>query len=188
MIAHTLDMDPRTAPAAPDLLLEASYGELRALARSYLRGQRAGHTLQPTALVHEAYLRLARRRRDGQGAGQEAWPSREQFLAAAARTMRRILVNHACGKSALKRGGGARRLELDAAVDELARSSGDARRLDDALSRLARVDARQAAVVEMRFLLGLTVDETAEALDVSPRTVEREWRMARAWLRTEIDG
>lgn len=154
------------------------YGELHDLAQSFLRHQRPGHTLQTTALVHEAYLRLA-------ASEVEAF-DRQTFLALTARVMRQILVNHAKKRRALKRGGGLQRLELQ---DDFAISDDrviDLLALDESLQRLAEVDPKQARIVELRFFGGLTTAETAEVLKTSARSVERRFRMARAWLRTEL--
>ena len=172
---------PQPTRQVPDDLMASVYDELRRLAGGYLGRQAPGHTLQPTALVHEAWLKLAR-------PGHSPWNSRTHFVAAAARTMRHVLVNHAAARGALKRGGAGHRLELD---DALALYEGrclDLLDLDRALGRLAELDPRQAEIVELRFVGGLSLDETAGYLGVSGRTVEREWRTARAWLRTEIDA
>lgn len=154
------------------------YDELRKLAESFLRHQRPGHTLQPTALVHEAYVRLAE---------SDIEPvDRQAFFALAARVMRHVLVNHAKKRQALKRGGGRQRLELqdDFAITE--RRAIDLLALDETLNRLAEIDPRQARIVELRFFGGLTAAETAEVLNTSVRSVERRFRVARAWLRTEL--
>lgn len=151
------------------------YDELRALAGRYFRRQNPGHTLQPTGLVHEAFLRLI----DQTNA---QWKDRAHFFAVAATAMRQILVNHALARNAQKRGGGRRKLALtnNWAVDE--GSEFDAVELDEALRKLAALDERKAKVVELRFFGGLTVEEVAEVLGVSKATVEGDWRMARAWL------
>jgi RNA polymerase sigma factor (TIGR02999 family) len=166
-----------------DQLLPLVYDELRRVAARYLRRERPGHTLQPTALVHEAYLRLIDQRR-------VQWQNRAHFLGIAATMMRRILINHAQSRRAAKRGGGKYTLSLDAAVDwaderEVDRGI-DLLAIDGALTRLAAIDNQQSRIVELRFFGGLTVDETAEVLDISPATVHREWRMAKAWLHREI--
>lgn len=157
------------------------YAELRRQAQRALRGEGAGHTLQPTALVHEAWLRL-----DGQHDAR--WESRAQFFAVAAQTMRRVLVDHARTRRALKRGGGATQVTLGAAdaaspepdaVDVLA--------LDDALARLAVLDPRKARLVDLRYFAGLSIPEAAAALGVSQATVGREWAVARMWLRRELE-
>lgn len=164
-------------------LLDLLYSELRSLAGSFFRGQAAAHTLQPTALVHEAWMRLADR--DGSEVND-----RSHFLALAATAMRHILVDHARAKSAAKRGGDRERVMVESQWGGLEPAGGsdpaDVVALDDALSRLAELDPRQAKIVEMRVFAGMTVDETAEALGVSPRTVDLDWRMARAWLSREL--
>jgi RNA polymerase sigma factor (TIGR02999 family) len=163
-------------------LFDVLYAELRKLAEGAMRRERADHTLQPTALVHETYVRLA------DDAGR--FENRAHFFGVAASAMRRVLVDHARARGALKRGGG----EAFVAVDDLDTLPGtpagtvDLVSLDDALSKLSALDARQARVVELRFFGGLSVEETAALLDLSPRTVKREWQMARAWLRRELAG
>jgi len=156
------------------------YDELRRLAASALRRERADHTLQPTALVHEAFLRLV-------DVPDAHWHDRSHFVAIAARAMRRVLVDHARGRNALKRGSAEVRVPLDD-VDVPSGESGDVDlvALDDVLERLAALDERQARIVELRFFGGLTVDETAALIGSSPRTVKRDWHMARAWLRREL--
>ena len=157
------------------------YDELRRLAASALRHERPDHTLQPTALVHEAYLRLA-------DEPQTRWENRAHFLAAAARAMRRILVDHARSRNAQKRGRGAARFSLEA-IEASAVDPGpdlDLVLLDEALARLTALDPRQARVVELRFFGGLSVEETAQVIGSSPRTVKREWQLARAWLKREM--
>jgi RNA polymerase sigma factor (TIGR02999 family) len=162
-----------------DRLFPLVYEELRRLAQRKLRGERSDHTLGATALVHEAYLDLS-------GLDRFEWKNRRQFFAVAAVAMRRVLVDHAVRRSAAKRGGGWRRVELrrDEAVAE--RAAGSVLALDEALGRLERLDPRQARVVECRFFAGLDVQETAEALGISPATVKRDWTMARAWLHREL--
>jgi RNA polymerase sigma factor (TIGR02999 family) len=174
------------------------YDELRRLAQRHLRRERRDHTLQRTALVNEAFMRLVAQR-------SVDWQNRAQFFALASSLMRRILVDHARGRQADKRGGGVRPLSLDemqarrtgegdprpasvpAALQHLDADVGeDVVAIDRALDRLAELDPRQAKIVEMRYFAGLTVDETAEALELSPATVKREWAMARAWLRCEL--
>ena len=163
--------------AARDRLVRAVYDELRGLARAHLRRERADHTLVTTELVHEAYEKML---------GPSAvYSGRGHFFGAAARAMRQILVDHARRRGRVKRGGGERPVALDD-VGEIAAGDGsdsvDIVDLDDALTRLAELDPRQAAVVECRYFGGLTVEETAEALGISDSTVKREWRTARAWL------
>lgn len=165
--------------AALDALLPAVYAELRALAERYLRGERADHTLQPTALVHEAYLRLS----EQHGVN---WHDRAQLFGVAAQMMRRILVNHAEARNTAKRGGLVTRVTLDESVSWGGDRELDIVALDEALTRLAKLDSRQARVVELRFFAGLSIEESAEVLNISPATVKREWSMAKAWLRTEL--
>jgi len=160
-------------------LLPRVYDALRELAGGFLRRERTDHTLQPTALVHEAYLRLVDQTRAD-------WKSRAQFMAVAAEVMRRILVDHARGHRAAKRGGGRHRVDLTATLDVPAGPALEVLDVDDALSRLAALDERQARVVELRVFGGLSVAEVAEVLRVSERTVANDWRMARAWLRREL--
>jgi len=167
--------------AALDELFPIVYGELRRLARSYLRQEHPGHTLQPTELVHEAYLRLIDQR-------SVSWQNRAQFFGLAAQMMRRILVNHALRRHAAKRGGHAHRVALDEAIDVLEARQVDVVALDAALKALDALDARQSRIVELRFFGGLTVDETAEVVGISPASVKREWAAAKLWLLREIDG
>jgi RNA polymerase sigma factor (TIGR02999 family) len=155
------------------------YDELRRLAASALRYERPDHTLQPTALVHEAYLRLAD---DTTG----RWESRSHFLAVAARAMRRILVDHARRHNAAKRGSGAALVAFDDLEHAAPAGTVDLVALDIALARLAALDARQARIVELRFFGGLSVEETAEVIGASARTVKRDWQFARAWLKREM--
>jgi RNA polymerase sigma factor (TIGR02999 family) len=156
------------------------YGELRRLAGHYMRRERPGHSLQATALVHEAYLRLV-------GYTRMRWQNRAHFFAVAAQAMRRILVEHA-RRHNLKRGGDVSRVSLDEAALVGAQREMDLVALDDAMTALARFDPRKAHVVELRIFGGLNVDETAEVLGVSAVTVKRDWRAARAWLYRELDG
>jgi RNA polymerase sigma-70 factor (ECF subfamily) len=162
-------------------LVPLLYDELRKLAGHFLREERPGHTLQPTALVHEAYLKLA-----GQRAGFE---NRAQFMAVAAQAMRRILVDYARQRVAAKRGGGVALTDIDlATVGATVEQSQELLSIDEALEKLTAIDPQQARVVEMRYFGGLTVEETAAALAIAPRTVKREWAMAKAWLRLEISS
>ena len=156
-------------------LFAVVYGELRGLAARYLRRERVGHTLQPTALVNEAYLRLT-------GLHTVEWNDREHFMAMAATAMRRILVDEARARSRNKRGGGIALTSIDYHDAAAPTPEVDVEALDRALEELARMDARQARIVELRFFAGLTLDETARALGISPATVGREWMSARAWL------
>ena len=166
--------------AALDRLLPLVFDELRRLAASYLRRERAGHTLQPTALVNEAYLRLI----DQEGA---QWQNRAPFFGIAANLMRQILVDHARQRSADKRGGSQlQRLSLTQAERLVKQEELDVLALNEALERLAEFDPQQARIVELKFFGGLTIEETAEVLGVSHATVEREWKLARAWLRREL--
>ena len=162
-------------------LLPLVYDELRRLADAYLRRERVNHTLQTTALVHEAYVRLAE-------GGDRRWNDRAHFFRVAAKTMRRILINHAMEKKARKRGGGAQGVELDEAHAVTPETNVDLIALDEALQRLASVDEQKARVVELRYFGGCTIDETAAALNIGTATVEREWRTARAWLKAELAG
>jgi RNA polymerase sigma factor (TIGR02999 family) len=164
---------------AVDRLLPVVYDELRRMAGDYLRGERQDHTLDATALVHEAYLKLVNQRTGG-------WGDRKQFFAVASKVMRRILVDHARRRRAAKRGGGRRKTALDDAVASFDERSVDLVAFDEALAKLGAVDDRKSRVVELRFFGGLSVDETAQVLDVPLRTVERDWTMAKAWLRTEL--
>jgi len=164
---------------ALDELLPVLYQELRRTARAYMRRERSGHTLQTTALVNEVYLRLV-------DIHQIQWQDRVHFLTMAAQLMRRILVDHARRRRYLKRGGGEEPVPLDElAIVSTGRSSHFVV-IDDALNTLAKRDARKAKVVEMRFFGGLSVEETAAALNVSPQTVLRDWSLAKAWLRREM--
>src|SRR5262249_555039 len=164
---------------AMEALIPLVYEELRALARHYLRSERPNHTLQSTALVHEAYLRLV-------GHEPPALQNRAHFFGIAARLMREILVDRARARVTAKRGGGAPRLALDAAMNVADTPEVDVLRLDDALRELARMDERQTRIVEPRFFTGLSIDETADVLGISPATVSREWTTARAWLHREL--
>ena len=162
-------------------LLPLVYDELRRLADSFMRLERANHTLQPTALVHEAYLRLIDQR-------EVNWQNRAHFFSIAAETMRRILVNHALSHKAAKRGGEATRVSIDEAASFAGGREIDLVLLDEALKRLAELDSDQARIVELRFFGGLTVKEVAEVTAISTATVEREWRTAKAWLQSQISG
>lgn len=161
--------------AALDEMVPLVYDELHRLAVGYLRSERAGHTLQPTALVHEAYVRLINQR-------EVDWRNRAQFLGVAAAMMRRILVNHARDRKAAKRDGARERVPLSLVEAASAAPDVDVIALEDALERLTVLDARKARVVELRFYGGLTMDEIAAVIAVSKATVEREWQFARAWL------
>ncbi|HEV2425913.1 MAG TPA: sigma-70 family RNA polymerase sigma factor [Terriglobia bacterium] len=165
---------------ALDRLTPVVYDELRRLARGYLRRERTGHSLQTTALVNEAYVRLVDYKR-------MRWQNRAHFFAVSAQVMRRILVEHA-RRHNLKRGGGVQHVSLEAAVEVGGARSEDLVALDDAMKALERLDRRKAQVVEMRFFGGLSVEETAEVLKVSPITVMRDWNTAKAWLYRELAG
>jgi RNA polymerase sigma factor (TIGR02999 family) len=160
-------------------LMPLVYDELHRLASRHLRHERTGHTLQTTALVHEAYLKLVDQKKAN-------WQNRLQFFAAAAKVMRHILVDYARSRKAAKRGGDYCRLSLDEAVISAEEDDPDLLALDEALNELAALDPQQSRVVELRIFAGLTVDDTAEALGISPRTVKREWSMAKAWLHQQI--
>jgi len=175
-------MDMRRGDAAAvEQLLPLIYDELRALAASFLARQTPGHTLQPTALVHEAYIRIARKE-------NPEWESRAHFNAVAARAMRQILINHHRDKVAAKRGGGIRRVTLDEAVTPAIGSEGelDLLDIDQALQKLGELSERQAHIVELRVFSGLTIAETAYVLGVGTTTIEDDWRLAKAWLALEL--
>jgi RNA polymerase sigma factor (TIGR02999 family) len=159
--------------------LPALYEELRALAAAYLRRERPDHTLQPTALVHESYLRL-------RGQRTVDWNDRLQFLSIAARMMRRILANYASARATAKRGSNAPKLELDVALDLSDDETVGIGAVEEALRELEVFDARQAKIVELRFFGGLTFEEAATVLGISPRTAKREWAVAKRWLRREL--
>ncbi len=156
------------------------YAELRRIANHYLRAERSDHTLQSTALVHEAYMRLTQQ-------DLPQWQNRAHFFAVAAQLMRQILVDHARTHRASKRGGNLYKLALDDAEDHAVVQDVDVVALDDALKSLANMDAQQSRVVELKFFAGLSVDDTAEVLGISPSTVKRDWTTARAWLFRELN-
>ena len=164
---------------ALDRLTPLVYEELRQQAARYLRRERPGHTMQTTALINEAYLRLI-------DAKEVRWQGRAHFFAIAANLMRRILVDHARQRNAAKRGGSPLHVTLDRIVATAKQSNVDVLSIDEALTKLAAIDRQQAQIVELRFFSGLSVEETAAALGISPRTVKRDWSVARAWLRREI--
>lgn len=164
---------------ALDKLIPVVYEELRRLAHHYMRHERAGHTLQTTALVNEAYMRLADYKR-------MRWQSRAHFFAVAAQVMRRILVEHARSRAYLKRGAGAQKVSIDEAAVVSEGRSAEVIAVDDALKELEAWDSRKGRIVELRFFGGLSIDETAEVLKISPTTVQREWRSAKAWLLSTI--
>lgn len=165
--------------AALEKLIPMVEGELRRLARHYMHQERPGHTLQTTALVNEAYIRLIDQKR-------VRWQNKAHFLGIAAQIMRRILLDHAKTRHRAKRGGSARQVSLSEVAALSTEESEELIALDDALKKLAKVDDRKSQVIELRYFGGLTVEETAEFLKVSPVTVERDWSLAKAWLRREI--
>ena len=166
--------------SATDQLLPLVYKDLRREAARQLSGERAGHTLQPTALVHEAYVRLT------DNANPQKWDSDGHFFRAAAEAMRRILIDNARRKRTAKRGGGLRQVDMGLENVDGPRSSDELLALDEALQRLAEHDERAARLVKLRFFAGLTMPQAAKALDVSVRTAERDWKYARAWLHHEV--
>jgi RNA polymerase sigma factor (TIGR02999 family) len=166
---------------ALDQLLPLVYNDLKKLAGSHLRRERTGHTLQGTALVHEAFLRLVDQR-------DATWQNRVQFFGIASQVIRRILVDHARQRNAQKRGGEALRVTIDESIAVPAGGADfDVLALEDALEKLAALDERQSRIVELRFYGGLSVEDTAEALGLSPATVKRDWSLARAWLFRELN-
>jgi len=167
---------------ASERLLPLVYDELRRLARQRLAHEQSGQTLQPTALVHEAYVRLV------DNEHQQRWDSRGHFFSAAAEAMRRILVDNARRKRSQKRGGGLHRMDLELGNLEDGQDIGDLLAVNEALEKLAEKDPRKAKLVELRFFSGLTTQQAAEVLDVSVATAERDWTFARAWLRREMSG
>jgi RNA polymerase sigma-70 factor, ECF subfamily len=164
---------------AASKLIPVVYAELRRLAGSYMRKDRSDHTLQATALVHEAYLKLVEQR-------SVNWQSRAHFFGVAAQLMRRILIDHARGHSRQKRGGDDQKVSLDEALIFSKQQADELLAVDDSLNQLAKIDPRQAKVVEMRFFGGLSIEEAAEALQVSPKTVKRDWSVAKAWLYADL--
>ena len=180
-ITHLLLAWGQGDEAALEALMPLVYDELRKVAARHLRGQRPGHTLQTTALVNEAYLRLI-------DASQVQWQNRAHFFAVAAHFMRRILVDFARSRNYQKRGGGARAVSLAESVAVAPERGADLLALDEALTRLQALNERQAHVVELRYFGGLSEEETAEALKVSVRTVRRDWNFARVWLHRELTG
>ena len=165
---------------ALDELIPIVYSELRRLARYQLRGEKPGHTLQPTALTHEAFLRLF-------GTRQGSWQNRAHFFAVAAQLMRRVLVEHARKRSATKRGGSVTRITFDEARTPAAAEDLDVLALHEALTELEKIDPRQCRIVELRYFGGLDTEETAEVLDLSPSTVKRDWRVAKIRLRRALE-
>jgi len=178
-VTHLLDkLEPGDRPAG-EQLFEDVYTELRALAARYLHRERKDHTLQPTALVHEAYLKLV-------GHTRVDWHGRAHFLAVAAQAMRQILVDHARRHRAAKRGGHRHRIALDDNLVVESSRNVDLLAMEDALTKLTKLDPRQAHMVELRFFGGLSIAEVAKVMEISKRSVEREWTMVRAWLRREL--
>jgi RNA polymerase sigma-70 factor (ECF subfamily) len=165
--------------SVPDKLMPLVYDELRRLAHQYMRREKPGHTLQTSALVNEAYVRLVDQ-------SEIQWESRAHFFGIAARLMRQILVDQARRRNFAKRGGGAVRVSLNEATAISQEQSASVVALDDALNNLEKVDPRKSRIIELRFFGGMSIEETAEALKVSPGTVMREWTFARAWLRREM--
>jgi RNA polymerase sigma-70 factor, ECF subfamily len=166
---------------AGEQLFADVYTELRAVASRYMHGERKDHTLQPTALVHEAYVKLL-------GQTRVDWPGRAHFLAIAAQAMRQILVDHARRRGAAKRGGDRHRIALDDNLVIESHRDVDLLALEDALTKLTKLDPRQAQMIELRFFAGLSIAEAAKVMGMSKRSAEREWTMVRAWLRRELSG
>lgn len=166
---------------AADKLIPVVYEELKRLARDYMRRENPSHTLQTTALVHEAYLKLIRQK-------DVNWQGRAHFIGVAAQLMRRILIDHAKGRLRGKRGGETVTVQLNEALTFSPEHSEELMKLDEALERLSKLDARQSRIVELRFFGGLSIEETAEFLRISPKTVKRDWTVAKAWLSSELRG
>jgi RNA polymerase sigma factor (TIGR02999 family) len=179
-LTQMLDRAQAGDPKAAEELLPLVYVELRRLAASKMANEAAGHTLQPTALVHEAWLRLA-------GGDKQHWNGRGHFFAAAAEAMRRILIEAARRKHSQQRGGHLQRIELDESALVLERPAAEVLDIDAALEKLAREDRVVADLVKLRYFVGLTLPEAAEALNMSPRTADRLWAYARSWLRQELE-
>lgn len=179
-MGDSMDSLPGRLSTGPEQELSSSlYAELHRLAAAKMRHERGNHTLQPTALVNEAYIRLAAQT-------ESVWTDRARCLGTAAKVMRNVLIDHARVHGTEKRGGGAVQVTLDDALLPSDQSLVDVLAIDDALNQLARFDARQAEILELHFFGGLTVDEIALRLGISPRTVKRDWTMARAWLKKEL--
>jgi RNA polymerase sigma factor (TIGR02999 family) len=179
-VTRLLNAVGRGEPGAQDELWDVVYRELHALARQQMAAEPPGHTIQATSLLHEAYLRLF-------GDEYVQWANRRHFFAAAAQAMRRIRIDAARRRQRLKRGGGRQRIPIDEAVAVFDQDPAHLLAIDEALSRLQRADPRQAEVVLLRYFAGLSVDETANVLDLSPKTVNNDWRFARAWLHRELE-
>ncbi len=167
--------------ASLDKLMPLVYGELRQIAKRYMSRQDPGHTLQTTALIHEAFLKLVNQ-------SEKQWQNRAHFFGVAAQAMRAILVDYARSRQYAKRGGGARTVALDEAATVSEERAAELVALDEALEALAQIDPRKSRIVEMRYFGGLSAEETAEVLKVSPNTVLRDWRLAKTWLRRELSG
>ncbi len=165
---------------ALEQVLPLVYDELRRLARRHLRNEQPGHTLQSTALVHEAFLRMVDQNAE--------WQNRAHFFGIAAQMMRRVLVDHARSRSAAKRGDGVRKVTLDAGIAAPAARGVDVEALDEALKNLGKLDPRQEKIIELRFFAGLSIEDTSEVMQLSPATVKREWATARAWLYRELSA
>jgi RNA polymerase sigma-70 factor (ECF subfamily) len=179
-IGRQIVTEPANNPESADTAAAAVYNELRRLAAAYMRRERPGQTLQATALVHEAYLRLA-------GAGTP-WTDRNHFIGVAARSMRQILVDRARARGAQKRWAGMDRVSLTDSLIKANEEDGMLAALDEALTRLEQLDPEQARIIELRYFVGFSVEETADALHISPATVKRRWALARSWLFRELDG
>jgi RNA polymerase sigma factor (TIGR02999 family) len=180
-VTRLLELWSQGDQLALEQLMPLVYSELHRLAQRYMAGERPGHTLQATALVNEAYLKLA-------GSANTNWESRTQFFGVCAQVMRHILVDWARSRQTGKRGGKVALLELDDALAATAQPGTDLVAIDDALKALADIDPRKSRVVELRFFGGMTVEETAEVLKISVETVHRDWKFARSWLRRELSG
>jgi len=180
-VTQLLDRWQQGDRAAFDLVTDIVYGELHKIAQGYLQKERAGHTLQPTELIHEAYMRLMK-------GDQAAFENRRKFFAFAARLMRQILVDHARALGAEKRGGGLAKLPLNEAVDLAPGRASEFLALNEALDRLAQQSPRKAQVIELRYFAGLNLEEAAEILETSAATVSRDQRMAEAWLSQAMDS
>jgi len=181
-VTQILQAIERGEPQATDELLPIVYEELRSLAAQQLSNENPGHTLQATALVHEAYLKLVG------GGGEQGWNSRGHFFAAAAEAMRRILVDRARRRSAQKRGGGMQRIDLGGLELSVDSDPEQMLALDEALGRLREIDAQAESIVNLRFFAGLTLDQAARSLGVSERTAYRDWAFAKSWLYREMSG
>jgi RNA polymerase sigma-70 factor, ECF subfamily len=177
-ITRLLKAMKRGDPSAVDRLLPLVYAELHRLASAYMRRERQDHTLQPTALINEAYLRLAK--------GNSDWQNREHFIGVAAQVMRRVLVDHARAHTAKMRGGELRRVELEEGLAISEERTEEMLAVDEALSRLTEENPRQAKVVELRYFGGLSVEQIAAVLTIGPRSVKRDWALARIWLLNEL--